>query len=90
MTRWTEIWITHKIKYKQEKLIPNYNFKKRKRRQDINNNYLENGSFYIFKSNKFLQKKNRLFGYIGQYEMKKKSSFQLDDLLDLKIIETLI
>ena len=30
---------------------------KKERRQEIKNNFLENGSFYIFKSNEFLKKK---------------------------------
>ena len=77
-------------KYKNKELVSNYNYKKRKRRQDINNFYLENGSFYIFKTNTFLKEKNRLFGKIGQFEMKKEASFQLDDAVDLKIIRSLI
>ena len=77
-------------KYKNKKLVSNYNYKKRKRRQDIHNFYLENGSYYIFKPNTFLKEKNRLFGKIGQYEMEKESSFQVDDLIDLKIIRLLI
>ena len=63
---------------------------KRSRRQDIHNFYLENGSFYIFKAKTFLKEKNRLFGKIGQFEMKKETSFQLDDAIDLKIIRSLI
>ncbi|MDB3890139.1 acylneuraminate cytidylyltransferase family protein [Candidatus Pelagibacter sp.] len=77
-------------KYKNNKLIANYNFKKRKRRQEIINNYLENGSFYIFNANKFEKSNNRLFGKIGTYEMDKKYSFQIDDYIDLKIIKSLI
>ena len=68
----------------------NYNPKQRKMRQDIKKSYLENGSFYIFKTNTFLKEKNRLFGKIGQFEMKKEASFQLDDAVDLKIIRLLI
>jgi CMP-N-acetylneuraminic acid synthetase len=77
-------------KYKNNKLIANYNFKKRKRRQEIINNYLENGSFYIFNADKFEKSNNRLFGKIGTYEMDKKYSFQIDDYIDLKIIRSLI
>ena len=77
-------------KYKKNNLVANYNFKKRKRRQDIVNNYLENGSFYIFNVKKFKKSNNRLFGKIGTYEMDKKYSFQLDDYVDLKIIKSLI
>ena len=75
---------------KNNKLLSNYNFKKRKRRQEIKNNFLENGSFYIFKAEKFLKKKNRLFGKIGKYDMSKETMFQIDDKLDLKIIRSLM
>lgn len=77
-------------KHKKNNLVANYNFKKRKRRQDIVNNYLENGSFYIFNAKKFQKNNNRLFGKIGTYEMGKKYSFQIDDYIDLKIIKSLI
>tara|TARA_B100000989_G_scaffold298228_1_gene286639 strand:+ start:2799 stop:3461 length:663 start_codon:yes stop_codon:yes gene_type:complete len=76
-------------KIKGSKLIANYNFKKRSRRQDIKNLLLENGSFYIFNSKKFLKNKNRLFGKIGFFIMPKRKSFQIDDYLDIKIIEKL-
>lgn len=74
---------------KKDKLIPNYNFKKRKRRQNIQDKYLENGSFFLFNSKKFLKTRCRLFGKIGLFKMKKTSSFQIDDLEDLKIIKSL-
>ena len=50
--------------YKMNKLKANYNYKKRKMRQDLNIKYLENGSFYIFDKTKFLKYKCRLFGKI--------------------------
>ena len=41
----------------------NYNYKKRPRSQDIKNKeFIENGSFYIFKRKNFLKTKNRLHG----------------------------
>ena len=76
-------------KIKGKNLVANYNFKQRSRRQDIKNLILENGSFYIFKPQKFLKNKNRLFGKIGFYIMPKKKGFQIDDHLDVKIIETI-
>jgi len=76
--------------YKNQKLKSNYNYKKRKRRQNIKNNYLENGSFYIFYPEKFLKIKNRLFGNIGHFPMEKKSGYQLDDHTDLKIIKAIM
>ena len=74
-------------KTKNFKLTSNYNYKKRKLRQKIDEQYLENGSIYIFDAQKFKKSKNRLFGKIGNYVMKKRTSFQIDDAEDLKIIK---
>ena len=79
-------FIWKKIK---NKLVANYNYKKRKPRQKIQDQYLENGSIYIFNLKKFLKYKNRLFGKIGTYEMKKHLSHQIDDIEDFKIVEKL-
>ena len=76
-------------KKKKSKLISNYNYKSRLRRQDIEESYLENGSFYIFNRKKFLKCKNRLFGKIGVYKMNKINSLQIDDEDDIKIINSL-
>ena len=74
---------------KNGKLFSNYNFRNRPRRQKIKENYLENGSFYIFNKKKFLIHKNRLFGKIGVYLMSKINSFQIDDMEDIKIVNSL-
>ena len=74
---------------KENKFTANYSYKKRPMRQKIKNKYLENGSFYIFKANKFLKKKCRLFGKIGTYEMSKIYSFQIDEREDVEIINSL-
>jgi len=76
-------------KKKGKKLIANYNFLKRKRRQQIKEFYLENGSFYIFKKKGFYEKKNRLFGKIGTYSMSKTNSYQIDDIEDINILDSL-
>jgi N-acylneuraminate cytidylyltransferase len=76
-------------KKKNNKLIPNYNYNRRPRRQNINKKYLENGSFYIFKKDKFLKTKRRLFGKIGVYSMSKINSFQIDDSNDIQIVNSL-
>ncbi len=77
-------------KKNNSKLVPNYDYKKRPRRQNINDKFLENGSFYIFQSKKFLKYKCRLFKRIGFYEMKKIKSFQIDDMHDIEIITKLM
>jgi len=69
----------------------NYNYKKRPRSQDIKESeYIENGSFYIFKRENFFKSKNRLHGKITYYEMPKESIFEVDEKEDLKIIKKLI
>lgn len=79
--------IVHSFTWEKKKdiLTPNYNYKNRPMRQEFNNLYQENGSFYIFKTKGFLKEKNRLFGKIGTYLLDKKYSFQIDDRIDLKI-----
>ena len=69
----------------------NYNYKKRPRSQDIKDKeFIENGSFYIFKRKNFLKTKNRLHGKITYFEMPKESIFELDEKEDLKIVKKLI
>lgn len=69
------------------KLKAHYQMNKRPRRQEITPNILENGSFYIFNSKKFLNKKIRLFGKIGCYLQNKHESFQIDDMEDFNLIK---
>jgi CMP-N,N'-diacetyllegionaminic acid synthase len=62
----------------------------RKRRQDQKKIIIENGSFYIFKTDKFTKIKNRFFGNIGFYIMTRYESFEIDSLEDLKLIKKII
>tara|TARA_B100000427_G_scaffold327197_1_gene337412 strand:+ start:1667 stop:2830 length:1164 start_codon:yes stop_codon:yes gene_type:complete len=59
--------------------------KLRERRQDREEELLENGSFYIFKKSKFIESKNRFFGKIGFFVQDKIKSFDIDDKFDLEI-----
>ena len=69
----------------------NYSLKRRPRSQEIKDNeFIENGSFYIFSRNKFLKLKNRLHGKITHFEMPKESIFELDEKEDFRIISKLI
>ena len=76
-------------KKKNNKILPNYNIFNRPMRQKIGKQYVENGSIYIFDKNKFLKIKNRLFGKIGLYIMKKYHSFEVDNLDDIRLINNL-
>ena len=72
---------------KKSKFLPvNYDINKRPLKQHIKENYLENGSFYIFKRKNFKKFNNRLHNKIGIYTMKKESFFDIDNYDDLKIV----
>ena len=77
-------------KKSSQKLSANYNYKKRKVRQKIKEQYLENGSIYIFNKNKFLKHKCRLFGKIGTYVLDSYKKFQIDEIKDKFIIESIM
>ena len=64
----------------------NYNHKKRPRRQEFYNQFVENGAIYIFKSDKYKKFKNRLFGKIGTYVMSEKFSHEIDSFEDLETL----
>ena len=73
---------------KKKKLVPlNYLPKKRLREQKMQEQFMENGSIYVFKTKGYLKNKCRLFGKIGIYLMSKKNSFQLDDYEDKYILK---
>lgn len=73
----------------KKSMKPNYDYKHRQPRQHIQPKYYENGSFFIFNKKKFLEKKNRFFGKIGAFPQKKFKSFQIDDLEDIFIINSI-
>ena len=71
----------------------NYDIKNRPRRQDISHqdySFVETGSFYIFKKDKFLKEKNRIFGNIGLYRTPKNEMIDIDNILDFSICERLL
>ena len=67
----------------------NYDYNNRKRRQDVQKQYVENGSFYIYNPTLMAQQKNRLCGKIGQYIMKPWSVYEIDSQDDLDLCEFL-
>lgn len=68
----------------------NYNKNQRSMRQDIKKSYLENGSFYIFKPTILEKENNRLGGKMGIYNMEKHKMFQIDNLEDIKLCESIM
>ena len=68
----------------------NYDYKNRRRRQEIEVSFLENGSFYIFRPEVLLKKKNRLADKISLYEMERHKMFQIDSPEDIKLAEVVM
>ena len=68
----------------------NYDYRKRSRRQDIPKQYIENGSFYLFKPEVLRQCNNRLGKKIGMSQMEFWKMFEIDSMEDLKMCEALM
>ena len=68
----------------------NYDYKNRKRRQDISKQYIENGSFYLFKPEILRKYNNRFGGKIGMTQMEFWKMFEIDSIEDLKMCEALM
>ena len=68
----------------------NNNPKKRPNRQEIKDQFIENGAIHITKYKSFMKSKSKLSGNIGIYEMPEEISFEIDTIYDLKIAEFLL
>lgn len=68
----------------------NYDYKNRCRRQDISKQYIENGSFYIFRPDVLRQYNNRLGGKIGMTQMEFWKMFQIDEPWDIKLCQVIM
>tara|TARA_B100000686_G_C16713695_1_gene930704 strand:- start:294 stop:1001 length:708 start_codon:yes stop_codon:yes gene_type:complete len=68
----------------------NYDFLNRPRRQDFEEQYVENGSFYIFTPKIIKKFKNQLGGKIGISLMDFWKSFEIDDMDDFKFIKMIM
>lgn len=67
-----------------------YDWKNRKRRQDSLSQYIENGSFYMFKPDFLKRYNNRMYGKIGVVEMEEWKSFEVDTFEDLKLCSVIM
>lgn len=67
-----------------------YDWKNRKRRQDSPSQYIENGSFYMFKPDYLRKYNNRMYGKIGVVEMEEWKSFEVDTFEDLKLCSVIM
>lgn len=68
----------------------NYDWRNRKRRQDFPKQYIENGSFYIFKPQVLIKNNNRFGDNIGYLEMEFWKMFEIDSLDDLKMCSAIM
>ena len=68
----------------------NYDFTNRVRRQEIEQQYIENGSFYIFKSDNLRRHDNRLGGKIDYIGMEIWQLFEIDDIDDARMCSVLM
>jgi N-acylneuraminate cytidylyltransferase len=68
----------------------NYDYHYRERRQKIQEQYIENGSFYIFKPKILRQHNNRLGGKIDYVKMETWKGFEIDDAGDAKMCAALM
>jgi N-acylneuraminate cytidylyltransferase len=67
-----------------------YDYTTRKREQDMDKQYRENGSIYVSTPEILQTKNNRLGGKIGLYEMDMWSSFQVDTPDDIELVEFIL
>lgn len=68
----------------------NYDYQRRPRRQELDETYLENGSFYISRVSDVLKNRNRIGGRIGIYEMPKHCSLDIDEPEDWQLAEAIM
>ncbi|MDJ0662622.1 MAG: acylneuraminate cytidylyltransferase family protein [Crocosphaera sp.] len=67
----------------------NYDYRHRPRRQDMNPQYVENGSIYVFKPWVLKEHNNRLGGKIALYVMSEMAALEIDSVNDFQMIEFL-
>jgi N-acylneuraminate cytidylyltransferase len=68
----------------------NYDYRARKREQEMADEWRENGSIYVFKPWLLREQRNRLGGKIAVYEMDYWSSFQVDSREDLELCDWIL
>jgi CMP-N,N'-diacetyllegionaminic acid synthase len=68
----------------------NYDWKNRQRRQDIPKQYIENGSFYLFRPEILRNNNNRFGGRIGVVEMAFWKMFEIDSKEDIQMCSALM
>jgi N-acylneuraminate cytidylyltransferase len=84
---------SHSFIWKNTKTGPkpiNYSYKDRQRRQDLEPEFIENGSIYVTKAEILSKDKNRLGGNISLFVMDDIKSHDIDNYEDFNIVEHLM
>jgi len=68
----------------------NYSPKKRPNRQEIHNQFIENGALFVTKYASFIKNACRISDKIGIYEMSEELSYQIDSEHDKNLIENIL
>lgn len=68
----------------------NYSPKKRPNRQEIRNQFIENGALFVTKYASFIKNACRISDKIGIYEMSEELSYQIDSEHDKNLIENIL
>lgn len=68
----------------------NYDYENRPMTQSLSNQFVENGSFYLFKPWIIEQNNSRLGGKIELFEMDYWSSFEIDEIEDFELCEYIL
>ena len=68
----------------------NYDYSHRPRRQDMQPQYVENGSIYIFKPWVLKELNNRLGGKIALFPMSEAANWEIDSFFDFQIAEFIV
>lgn len=68
----------------------NYDYRQRPRRQDMNPQYMENGSIYLFKPWVLKETGNRLGGKIALYIMGEMAAMEIDSVYDFEMLNFLM
>ena len=87
---WLPRWSKKNILGTDVSIPINWDMNNRPRRQDMEENYVENGAFYITTKKHLLKSKLRYSGNIGMVEMPLSKSYQLDSKDDLDILKKLL
>ena len=68
----------------------NYDTYNRPRRQNFDGYLMENGAFYISSKKDLLYSGNRISGNIKAYEMEESTAYEIDEITDWYVVETLM